>query len=367
MLAFQDNPLSDAKSLSKYYYSIHHYHWLALQCIVPIRTWIEEAPDLLELEVQASTLKSGWAPRKDSLLDQIIKEALNEDAPDGSLWRFIYIQKKDLKPVIIFGVIYIHWKKKFKSQIKKPKSKDDGESESKSRLCPEEVKQWPMAAKELLPDILMETDLPSKMVDWIIWHRAKKRKKGEDNEEQELPQSKQPRIETRQLPDPTQTSTAAAGSHTQAQSNSHDGAQHPPAAVSQLTRDQPTLGMPKMFSMTKATFCRLFPECIEHKAFVVNRLGLQPDAPLRVDIGPGPSAGTQVLAILYGEQPTGLAQMSLGQFCKSILSNLEACDELNMVNCSGTGKVVVWIPGRASTLNFELQTARKLWTAARRG
>ncbi len=116
--------------------------------------------------------------------------------------------------------------------------------------------------------------------------------------------------------------------------------------------------------MKKATFCRFFPECIDHKEFHVNRLGLQPDAPLRVDIGLGPNVGTQVLGILHGEQPTGLGNMSLEQLCDSILSHLKGDTEVNIVDCSGTGKVVAWIPGCASTLNFELQTARKLWAKA---
>jgi hypothetical protein len=175
------NPLSNAKSISKLYYSLTPHQWSAFKCVDTIHTWVEEAPELLKKEALSSIAKGGgWAPRKDSTLGKIVKEALDENAPTGSLWRFIYIQEEDIKPVIIFGVIYIHWKDNFESPKKKPKSKDDGKS--KSKLNPEEeAKRWSTAAKQFLVEMLMEIELPSKIVDGIEWikpKKSKKRKKG---------------------------------------------------------------------------------------------------------------------------------------------------------------------------------------------
>lgn len=179
------NPLSDSKSLFKLFHSITSHQWLAFECFVRIRTWIEEAPDLLDKEALASGTKSGgWGPKRDGRLQQIIQEALDENAPDGSLWRFLYTQNDDLKPVIIFGVIHIDWKDNFKSPKKKPKSKDDGESKddgkSKSKkLTPgEEAKCWPTPAKQFLDEMLMGVELPSKIANGMKGLKPKKRKKG---------------------------------------------------------------------------------------------------------------------------------------------------------------------------------------------
>lgn len=75
----------------------------------------------LAVKCASGTRSGGWKPRRDGRLEHIIKEALDENAPDGSLWRFLYTQNNDLKPVIIFGVIHIDWKDNFKSPKKKPK------------------------------------------------------------------------------------------------------------------------------------------------------------------------------------------------------------------------------------------------------
>jgi hypothetical protein len=110
----------------------------------------------LDKEALASGTRSGgWVPKRDGRLQQIIQEALDENAPDGSLWRFLYTQNNDLKPVIIFGVIHMDWKDNFKSPKKKPKSKDDGKSKSKKLTPEEEAKCWPTAARQFLDEMLM--------------------------------------------------------------------------------------------------------------------------------------------------------------------------------------------------------------------
>jgi hypothetical protein len=186
-----DNPLPDEKSHSKLYHSITPEQWPAFEYIVATHIWIREAPDLLEKETTSKTKGGGWAPKKDSLLDQLVKEALDKDAPKDSLWRYIYTQKSDLKPVITFGLIYIQWKQNFRCQ-KKWKSKDGGnskedgdskydvKSKSKSMLNPEEdVKRWPTAAKQFLVEMLMGIEFPSNIAEGIKWIMGKlKRKKG---------------------------------------------------------------------------------------------------------------------------------------------------------------------------------------------
>lgn len=116
-----------------------------------------------------------------------------------------------------------------------------------------------------------------------------------------------------------------------------------------------------------AEFCHIFPACVDHKEFYINCLSLQQGAPLRVDIGLGPNIATQVVAILHGEQPADLAKESLEQFCNSMLSHLKADTGLNVMDSSGTGKVVISIPGSASTLTFEMRVARRLWASHGRG
>jgi hypothetical protein len=66
-----------------------------------------------------------------------------------------YIQKGDLKLVIILALIYIHWKENLIPQKKKP--------QSKSKLNPgKEAKRWPTVAKRFLVEILIGIKLTSK-------------------------------------------------------------------------------------------------------------------------------------------------------------------------------------------------------------
>ncbi|PVH70131.1 hypothetical protein DL98DRAFT_578005 [Cadophora sp. DSE1049] len=95
-----DNPLADINLLRKLYGSVNPHAWLAFKCFITIRTWIEEAPNLLEKEALAGRSRSGgWSPRRTHLRN-IITEALDEKAPEGSLWRFFYTQNKKLDAVI---------------------------------------------------------------------------------------------------------------------------------------------------------------------------------------------------------------------------------------------------------------------------
>jgi len=177
---------SDTKLFSGLYHSITPLQWSVVECLASIHGWIEEAPDLLEIEAaNASKVRGGgWMPKRDSTLQRIIDEAVDKDKSNDSLWRFLYIQKDDLKPVIVLGLVYIHWKDNFKSQ-RKPKSKDDeksqGDEKSKSKRNPEEeASRWPTAAKQSLAEILMGVELPSRIANAIGWikNKSQKRKKG---------------------------------------------------------------------------------------------------------------------------------------------------------------------------------------------
>ncbi|KAH8587653.1 hypothetical protein B0O99DRAFT_747444 [Bisporella sp. PMI_857] len=383
--------LSDVKSLFKLFHSITPSQWLAFECLVTIHTWIKEAPDLLANEAFASETKSGgWAPRRDSRLQQIIQEALDENAPDDSLWRFLYTRNNNLKPVIIFGVIYIHWKDNFKSPKKKPKSKDDGKprddgkSKSKKLNPEEEAKCWPTAAKQFLGEMLMEVKLPSKIADGMKVLKPKKRKKEEDENEGELHTPKQPRVESRhgspatnrQLLDPAQTSMVAVGSHIQGRLQKvvqHSlGSSNRIDNPTQLT--QPTLQTPRpphphsyshphpanpineefvieKFTASGVEFNKSLLKYLVGKKCGAQKVGPSPESPVRVD-----PFGTKdgILLIFLGQTGKNLAKRA-GATSKHrgfplpsthlydhVEELIEPGDNFEMVYCQGIA--IVWMP-----------------------
>ncbi|KAH8597353.1 hypothetical protein B0O99DRAFT_685263 [Bisporella sp. PMI_857] len=88
------SPLSDAESLSTPYHLITPYQQPAFECIVTIHTSVEKALDPLEQKALASIANGGgWVPRKDTILGQIEKGALDKNTPKDSLWRCITSKK----------------------------------------------------------------------------------------------------------------------------------------------------------------------------------------------------------------------------------------------------------------------------------
>lgn len=202
------NPLSDVNSLSKLYHSFTDQQWAAILCIATIHTWTEVASDLLEKEVLASpTLSDGWRRprnwrvRKDTTLDQVVREALNDSAPEDSTWRYLYLHDNDITPVIILGVIYADWKAtrkrsrkpkddtnlednvddgKSKKNVDDKNSKDNVDNVPMSRLNPEEMfRSWALAGKELYLETYKKVKIPIEITGRISSiQRTEKRKRG---------------------------------------------------------------------------------------------------------------------------------------------------------------------------------------------
>lgn len=198
------NPLPDVKSLSKLYHSFtDQQQWAAILCIATIHTWIKDAPDLLEKEIVASptpTPSDGkrarnwrarkWRARKDTILDQIVKEALNDSALENSTWRYLYLNDNDITPVIILGVIYADWKatRKRSQQPKDDRnstdnvddrnSKDNVDNVPKSKLNPEQMfRSWAPAGKELFLETCKEVKIPIEIACEIKYIQGKKTEK----------------------------------------------------------------------------------------------------------------------------------------------------------------------------------------------
>jgi hypothetical protein len=206
------NPLSDVKSLSKLYHSFTDQQWLAIKCIDTIHDWIEKVPGLLEKEVLASQVKGGgWAPRKDSVFEKRVKEALDDSAPKDSTWRYIYTHGNGLTAVIIFHLICVDWDEHFK-KTRKPRPKNDRNSEDnvddrnsknnvddeyskdnvgnnnfgthmkpESKLNPEGMfRSWEMAGKKLFFEICKNLEIPIEIANGVEYFSGnkKKRRKG---------------------------------------------------------------------------------------------------------------------------------------------------------------------------------------------
>lgn len=219
MLTLHCNPLSDVKSLSKLYHSFTDQQWPAVLCIATIRAWIEDAPDLLEKLVASPTpTPSGgkrkrdwrarkWQARKDTILDQILKEARNDSALENSTWRYLYLNGNDITPditpVLILGVTYAEWKatRKGSRQPKDDKnsednvdggdltnnaddrnSKDNVDNVPKSKLNPEQLfRSWAPAAQKLFHETCKGVKIPveiAREIKRIHAEETEKRSKG---------------------------------------------------------------------------------------------------------------------------------------------------------------------------------------------
>ncbi|OBT60306.1 hypothetical protein VE03_10218 [Pseudogymnoascus sp. 23342-1-I1] len=393
------NPLSDVKSLSKLYHSFTDQQWAAILYVATIHTWIEVASDLLEKEVLASLTPSDswrgprdWRARKDTTIDQVVKEALNDSAPEDSTWRYLYLHDNDITPVIILGVIYADWKATRK-RSRKPKvdtnledNLDDGKSKKNvdnvpmSKLNPEEMfRSWAPAGKELYLETYKEVKIPTEIarrIDHIQRKKTEKRKKADKDEDdlriRKLPRHEQSPPTNIHSPSPAQTSMAVLGSHIQYNPQPHSQqsqsqqpqsqqpqsqqpqSQQPQSQQPQSQQPQSQQPLPlylqrienwkkwtayEKFDMTAVELNEALVKVIGNTLCYAEKLGPSSDSPVRVD-PMGPKTG--VFAILLGQTGKNLAKraqatfkdhefsLPLSHLCDHGLDLVEQGDKLSM-------------------------------------
>ena len=165
-----------------------------LNYIITIKMLVKEGEDRLNEEENKSRLKTHWRPKPSSALSKQLKEARDKNAPEGSIWRKIYILGGlSLKVVTILGLIANGrnlGNRNPKSRMKRSKETVDvavenaadnadnrREEKSNSKLTLQEtIKLWPLPVIAVLVEEILKITLPQKVG---LWHSVQPDDSGE--------------------------------------------------------------------------------------------------------------------------------------------------------------------------------------------